>query len=193
MEIPLLKPDAKEQSLNVCEVRRRMRLCCKDRCPPHLLLELQVSQKCESEVIQSCLTLCNPMDCSLPGSPIHGIFQARVLEWVAISFSRGSFWPRNWIQVSHIAGRCFYLWAFVLLLEKTLESPSDCKEIQPVHPKGKQFRIFIEKTDVEAETPILWPPDAKNRLIRKHSDAEKIEGRRRRGRQRMRWLDGIAD
>ena len=58
----------------------------------------------ESEVIQSCLTLCNPMNCSLPGSPVHGIFQARVLEWVAIPFSRGSSRP----QVSSIVGRCFY-------------------------------------------------------------------------------------
>ena len=49
-----------------------------------------------------------------------------------------------------------------VVLEKTLESPLDCKEIQPVHPKGKQSRIFTGKTDVEAETPILWPPDAKN-------------------------------
>ena len=52
--------------------------------------------------------------------------------------------------------------AFELWLEKTIESLLDCQEIQPVHPKGKQFRIFIEKTDVEAETPILWPPDGKN-------------------------------
>ena len=65
----------------------------------------------ESEVAQSCLTLCHPVDCSLPGSSIHGIFQARVLEWVAISFSRGSSWPRNWIQVSPIVGRRFTVWA----------------------------------------------------------------------------------
>ena len=65
----------------------------------------------ESEVTQSCLTLCDPMDCSLPGFPVHGVFQARVLEWVAISFSRGSFWPRDRTQVSCIAGRCFTLWA----------------------------------------------------------------------------------
>ena len=56
----------------------------------------------ESEVTQSCLTLCNPMDCSLPGSSVHGIFQARVLEWVAISFSRGSSWSRDWTQPSRI-------------------------------------------------------------------------------------------
>ena len=54
-----------------------------------------------------CLTLCNPMDCSLPSSSVHGIFQARVLEWVAISFSRGSSWPRDRTRVSRIAGRHF--------------------------------------------------------------------------------------
>ena len=57
----------------------------------------------EREVAQSCPTLCDPMDCSLPGSSVLGIFQARILEWVAISFSRGPSWPRNWTQVSHIA------------------------------------------------------------------------------------------
>jgi len=137
-------------------------------------------------------------------------------------------------------------------LEKTLESPLDCKEIQSVHPKGNQFWIFIGSTDAEAETPILWPPDGKNwftgkdpdagkdwrqeekgttevqsrrsnqsilkeispgcsleglmlklklqyfgRLMRRVDSLEKtlmlggIEGRKRRGRQRMRWLDGI--
>ena len=64
----------------------------------------------ESEVAQSCLILCNPMHCSLPGSSVHGIFQARVLEWVAISFSRGSFQPRDWTRVSRTAGRCFITW-----------------------------------------------------------------------------------
>ena len=65
----------------------------------------------EGEVARSCPTLCDPTDCSLPGSSIHGIFQARVLEWVSISFSRGSSWPRGWTQVSHIVGRCFTIWA----------------------------------------------------------------------------------
>ena len=63
------------------------------------------------EIAQSCPTLCDPMDCSLPGSSIHGIFQARVLEWGAIAFSRGSSQPRNRTQVSRIAGRCFTIWA----------------------------------------------------------------------------------
>ena len=61
----------------------------------------------ESEIVQSCPTLCNPMDCSLPGSSVHGIVQARVLEWGAISFSRGSSWPRDRSRVSLIVGKCF--------------------------------------------------------------------------------------
>ena len=64
-------------------------------------------------------------------------------------------------------------WCFWTLLEKTLESPLDCKEIQPVHPKGDQSWIFIGRTDAEGETPILWPPDAKNWLIWKDTDAGK--------------------
>ena len=60
-----------------------------------------------------------------------------------------------------------------MVLEKTLESPLDCKEIQPVHPKGDQSWVFTGKTDAEAETPILWPPDLKNRLIGKDPDAGK--------------------
>ena len=65
----------------------------------------------ESEVAQSCPTLCDSVDCSPPGSSVHGILQARVLEWVAIAFSRGSSRPRDWTQVSRIAGRCFTIWA----------------------------------------------------------------------------------
>ena len=60
---------------------------------------------------QSCLTVCDPMDCSLPGFSVHGIFQERILEWVDISFSRGSSWPRDRPGVSCIAGRCFTIWA----------------------------------------------------------------------------------
>ena len=64
-----------------------------------------------SEVAQSCLTLCDPMDCSLPGSSLHGILQARILEWIAISFSRGSSRLRDQTQVSCIAGGFFTIWA----------------------------------------------------------------------------------
>ena len=80
-----------------------------------------------------------------------------------------------------------------MVLEKTLESPLDCKEIQPVHPKGDQSWVFIWRTDVEAETPVLWPPDVKSDSFEKTLMLGKIEGRRRWGRQRMRWLDGITD
>ena len=67
------------------------------------------------------------------------------------------------------------------MLEKTLESPLDCEEIQPVHPKGDQSRVFIGRTDAKAEAPILLPPDAKSGLIGKTLMLGKIEGRRRRG------------
>ena len=72
---------------------------------------ISMLSKSESEVAQLCPTLCNPMDCSLPGSSIHGIFQARILECIPISFSRRSSQPRDWTQVSHIVGRRFTVWA----------------------------------------------------------------------------------
>ena len=73
-------------------------------------------------------------------------------------------------------------WCFwTRVLDKTLESPLDCKEIQPVHPKGGQSWIFIGRTDVEAETPILWPPDAKSWLIWKDSDARKDRRQEEKG------------
>ena len=86
--------------------------------------------------------------------------------------------PKNW---------CFW----TVMLEKTLESPLDCKEIKPVNPKGNQSWIVTGKTDVEAENPILWPPDVKG-SFEKTLKLGTIEGRRS-GRQRMRWLDGITD
>ena len=80
-------------------------------------------------------------------------------------------------------------WCFwTVVLEKTLESPLDCEDSQPVIPKGNQAWIFIRRTDVEAKTPILWPPDPKRWYIWKDPHARKIEVGRRRGRQRMRWL-----
>ena len=83
-------------------------------------------------------------------------------------------------------------WCFWTVLEKTLESPLDSKEIKPVNPKGNQPCIFIGRTDTEAKGPILWPPDRANSL-EKTLMLGKIEGRRRRGWQRMRLLDGITD
>ena len=88
------------------------------------------------------------------------------------------------IYVLHIF-EILILWTVVL--EKTLDSPLNSKEIKPVNPKENQSWIFIGKTDAEAETPILWPPDVKTLML------GKIEGRRKRGQQRMRWLEGITD
>ena len=98
-------------------------------------------------------------------------------------------WELDYKEIRVLKNWCF--WSVVL--EKTLESPLDCKEIQPVHPKGDQSWVFIGRSDAEAETLILWPPDAKSWLIWKDPMLGKIEGRRRRGWQRMRWLDGITD
>ena len=84
-----------------------------------------------SEGAQSCTTLCDPMDCSPPGSSAHGIFQARLLEWVAISFSRGSSQPRDRTRVSRTAGKRFTIWAtrdFCILLYKTAILLNVCKQ-----------------------------------------------------------------
>ena len=79
------------------------------------------------------------------------------------------------------------------MLEKTLESPLDCKEIQTVRPKGDQSWVFIGNTDVEAETPILCHLMRRANSLEKTLMVGKIEGRKRRGRQKMRWLDGITN
>ena len=97
-------------------------------------------------------------------------------------------WALNYKESWALKNWCFW----TVVLEKTLESPLDCKEIQPVHPEGNQFWVFTGRSDVEAETPILWPPDARNLLLGKDPDAGKIEGGRIRGWQRMRRLDGIT-
>ena len=98
-------------------------------------------------------------------------------------------WELDYKESWTLKNWCFW----TAVLEKTLESPLDCKEIQPVHPKGDQSWVFIGGTDGEADTPIFWPPDAKSWLIWKDPDVRNIEGRRRRGRQRIRWFDGITD
>ena len=79
------------------------------------------------------------------------------------------------------------------MLDKTFESPLGCKEIKPVNPKGNQPWIFIERIDAEAKTPILWPPDAKNWLIRKDLDDGNDWRQEEKGMTEMRWFDGITD
>ena len=118
-------------------------------------------------------------------------FVSKGLSSQGYGFSSGHVWmweldykerwaPKNW---------CFW----TVMLEKTLESPLDCKEIQPVHPKGDQPWVSFGRNDAEAETPILWPPDAKNWLIGKYPDAGKDWRQEEKGMTEMRWLDGITD
>ena len=99
--------------------------------------------------------------------------------WIWELDYKESWAPKNW---------CFW----TVVLEKTLESPLACKEVQPVHPKGGQSWVFIGRTDAEAETPILWPHLAKSWLIGKDPDAGKDWSRRKRWWQRVRSLDGIT-
>ena len=97
-------------------------------------------------------------------------------------------WELDYKESLALKNWCFW----TVVLEKTLESPLDCKEIQPVHSEDQPW-VFTGRTDDEAETPVLWPPDAKNWLIWKDPDAGKDWRQRRRGRQRMGWLDSITD
>ena len=85
-------------------------------------------------------------------------------------------------------------WCFqIVVLEKTLESPLDCKEFKPMHTKENQPWIFMGRTVAESEAPICWPPDDKSQLTREDWDAGKEWRQRRGGQQRMRWLDGLTD
>ena len=120
-------------------------------------------------------------DLTLP-TKVH-LVKAMVFPVVMYGYESWTIAPKNW---------CFW----TVVLEKAFESPLDCKEIQPVHPKGNQSWMFTGRTDVEAETPIFWPPDVKCWLIWKDLMLGKIEGRKKRGQQRMRmvgwhdWLNG---
>ena len=117
-------------------------------------------------------------------------FANKCLSSQGYGFSSGHVWmweldyKESWAPKN----RCFW----TVVLEKTLESPLDCKEIQPVHPKDQSW-VFIGRTDVEAETPTLWHLTWRADSFEKTLVLGKIEGRRRRRWQRMRWLDGITD
>ena len=134
-----------------------------------------------------CSCLENPRDGGARWAAVYGVAQSWTQQKrLSISsssqgygFSSGHVWmweldceegwaPKNW---------CFW----TVVLEKTLESPLDCKEIQPVHPKGDQSWVFIGRTYVEAETPILWPPDLKSWLIWKDPDAGRDWGQEKKG------------
>ena len=203
-------------------------------CPHHNLILLNFSCftnyvcvcVCVCEVAQSCLTLCDPVDCSLPGSSVHGILQARILEWVAIAFSRGSSQPRDRTRVSCFAGRRFILWATreaFYGLKISLQSSFrfcwfpvrftifSCDRWPFVFSSLQTTfwsHLFIILT---GPSLIHWSIEALYMLfvislcllyskyflpvyllLEKTLMLGKIEGMRRRGWQRMRWLDGIT-
>ena len=140
----------------------------------HLLLGRKAMTKLESILKSRDITL--PTKIHLAKAMVFLVVTYGCESW---TIKKGSWVPKNW---------CF--WTGVL--EKTLESPLDHKEIQPVNPKRNQSWIFIGRTDAGAETPILWPPDMKNWVIGKDPDAGK-DWSQEKGWQRMRWLDGITD
>ena len=197
-------------------------------------------------VAQSCLTLCNPMYCSLSGSSIYGILQARILEWIAVPLSRASSWPRDWTQVSCIAGRFFTIWAtgkILTNLDSILKSRDNTLPTKVSVVKAMAFPAVMYRyaswTIKKAERQridafelwcwrllrVPWTARRSNQSILEEFNLEyslerlvlklklqyfghlmwradslektlmlgKIEGRRRRGWQRMSWLDGITD
>ena len=117
-----------------------------DRC-----FTIWATRESESEVTQSCPTLCDPVDCSPPGSSVHGILQARILEWVAISFSRGSSRPRDWTQVSCIAGRRFNIWAIRGYSKCEDAEVNVSSNINPLH-KQPLWMFFVGICTCEGET-----------------------------------------
>ena len=156
----------------------------------------------------SRVQLCSPMDCSPPGSSIHGILQARVLEWVAISFSRGSSWPRDWTWVSSIAGRCFYHLSHQGSPKRRLRAKeltlSNCAVEDLIVPwtAKKSKQSILRETNPEHSLEglmlklklqyfglLMWRTDS----LEKTFMLGKIEGRRRTGWQRMRWLVSITN
>ena len=109
----------------------------------------------------------------VPSSQSYGFSSSHVWMW-ELNYKE-SLMPKNW---------CFW----TVVLEKTLESPLDCKEIQPVHPKGDESWMFIGRANAEAETPILWPPDAKNWLIWRDPDAWRDWGQEEKGMTEDGWM-----
>ena len=122
---------------------------------------LRIQEVKWSEVAQWCPTLCNPMDCSLPGSSNHGIFQAWILEWVAVSFSRGSSQPKDRTWVSHIIGRRFTIWA-------TREAPWEYRGSLIIITPGEQHTPGLPEPVVtwllgcDVKCVCYWVPCCKN-------------------------------
>ena len=146
---------------------------CSHEIKRHLLLRRKAMTNLDSILKSRDVTL--PTEVHLVKPMVFPVVMYGCKSWMIKSWT-----PKNW---------CFW----TVVLEKTLESPLDCKEIQPVNPKGNQSWVFIGRTDAKAETPILAPPERRTDLLEKTLMLEKIEGGRRRGWPKMRWLDGITD
>ena len=129
------------------------------------------------------------LDCIFKSRDITLPTKVRLVKAMVFSSSHVWMWELDCEESWAPKNGCFW----TVVLEKTLESPLDCKEVQPVHSKGDQSWVFIGRTDAKAETPILELSHAKSWLTGKDLMLGGIGGRRRRGRQRMRWLDGITD
>ena len=162
-----------------------------------------------NSVTQSCLTHCDPADCSTSGLPVHHqLPEFTQTHWVGdaiqspqplsspspstfngFSSSHVWMWELEYKESWALKNWCFW----IVALEKILESPLDYKEVKPVHPKGHQSWIFIGITDAETETQYFGHLMQRTDLLEKTVMLGKIEGRRKRGWQRMRWLDGITN
>ena len=138
-----------------------------------------------------------PWTLALQASLSMRILQARILEWVAMPSSRGSSQLRDWIWVSHIAGRFFTIWATrgapFNEITRWKNEERKCLSLSPVSPNGNQPWLFIGKTVAEAETPILWPSDAKSWLIGKDPDAGKDWWQEENRATEDEMLDGITN
>ena len=154
--------------------------------------KITVDGDCSHE-IKRCL-LCGRKVTTNLGSVLESrdiCFGDKGLSSQSYGFSSSPIWM--W-ELDHKEGWAPKNWCFwTVVLEKTLENPLNCKEIKPVNPKGNQSWIFIGRTDAETEAPILWLMMQRTDWLEQTPMLEKIEGRKRRVRQRMRWLDGLTD
>ena len=128
------------------------------------------------KLLESCPTLCDPVGHSLPGSSVHGILPARILEWVAVPSSRGSSQPRHCTRISYV-----WIGRWVLHHRHPLGSPIELYHPLKALSKGDQSWVFIGRTDAKAETPVLWPLHVKSWLIGKDSDAGRDWGQEEKG------------
>ena len=143
---------------------------------------------CDSSSLEFLMMYCDDKQC-IKMWRHHFANKGPSSQSYGFSSSHVRMWELDQKEGRVLKNCCFW----TVVLEETLESPLDSKEIKPVNPKGNQPWLFIRRTDTEAEVPIFWPPDVKSWMTGKDPDAGKNWRQRRRGWQRMRWLDSISD